>query len=201
MVEENSHWVPLALSKDLPKGVVIPSRIGSHDIALWRSGSGQIQAWGDRCPHRGMRLSHGFVRGETLACIYHGWRYGKNGVCKHIPAHPALVPPDTIAAKIFHVCDAGGLIWGTADDKPGKVPQLEGFSPLRSMPVERAEGTVRTMLGGEGYSAIIWDGLALWVQPIGGANCMLHVLTGDGSDANASSARLEALRRNLESTL
>ena len=68
------------------------------ELAVWRSASGRIAAWRDRCPHRGMRLSHGFVRGESLNCIYHGWTYGADGACRRIPAHPEVVPPATIRA-------------------------------------------------------------------------------------------------------
>ena len=150
------------------------------------------------CPHRGMRLSHGFVRGETLACIYHGWRYGTNGVCKHIPAHPSLVPPETIAAKSFHVRDVGGVIWGTAEHAPGNLPHVGSYHPLRSVPVERVETAVRALLGGNSGSPVISDDLALLVQPMGDADCMVHALTQEGSDVKAASAQLEALRRKLE---
>ncbi|MGO7418409.1 Rieske 2Fe-2S domain-containing protein, partial [Rhizobium ruizarguesonis] len=49
----------------------MPARTAAGSIALWSSASGRISASADRCPHRGMSLSHGFVRGETLSCIYH----------------------------------------------------------------------------------------------------------------------------------
>ena len=58
-----------------------------------RSSSGATRpalphVWEDRCPHRGMRLSMGFVRSDRIACLYHGWQYGTDGHCLYIPAHP-----------------------------------------------------------------------------------------------------------------
>jgi phenylpropionate dioxygenase-like ring-hydroxylating dioxygenase large terminal subunit len=88
-----STWTATGLAHDLPKSVVMAGRFQDTELAIWRSATGKLSAWVDRCPHRGMRLSHGFVRGETLSCIYHGWVYGTDGGCKHIPAHPALTPP------------------------------------------------------------------------------------------------------------
>lgn len=75
--EVTRPWTPIALSADLLPGTVIPARIGLRDLALWRSQSGRLAVWEDRCPHRGMRLSHGFVRGEALSCFCHGWSYGQ----------------------------------------------------------------------------------------------------------------------------
>jgi len=64
------------------------AKTGREDLVVWRSASGVLSAWENRCPHRGMRLSHGFVRGESLACAYHGWHFECSGRCHYIPAHP-----------------------------------------------------------------------------------------------------------------
>ena len=61
------------------------------EVAIWRDGSGAVHVWQDRCPHRGMRLSFGFVRGDELSCLYHGWRYGADGA---VPLHPRASRPD-----------------------------------------------------------------------------------------------------------
>ena len=83
-------WIPNGLSHDLPPGVVMQCVCHEQDVAIWRSATGQIAAWKDRCQHHGMRLSHGFERGETLSCIYYGWVYGTNGGCVRIAVdfHP-----------------------------------------------------------------------------------------------------------------
>ncbi|MEH6728896.1 MAG: Rieske 2Fe-2S domain-containing protein, partial [Hyphomicrobiales bacterium] len=97
--EVSAGWVPVALSADLPDGGVMRAQIDAElplDLVVWRSRSGQVSAFDNRCPHRGMRLSFGFVRGERLSCIYHGWQYGQDGGCRHIPAHPDMTPPASI---------------------------------------------------------------------------------------------------------
>lgn len=56
------------------------------------------------CPHRGMRLSLGFIRGDQVACLYHGWHYDA-GQCRYIPAHPQLTPPETIRVQAFETAE------------------------------------------------------------------------------------------------
>jgi vanillate O-demethylase monooxygenase subunit len=43
------------------------------------------------CGHRGTQLSLGWVEGEEIICPYHGFRYGTDGRCTAIPAHPEAV--------------------------------------------------------------------------------------------------------------
>ena len=115
---------PIGLSSDLAPRQVMRAVIGQFDIAVWRSVSGVVSAWENRCPHRGMRLSHGFVRGESLACAYHGWHYDCEGYCHYIPAHPELTPPRTVQPTIYSVLEQDGLIWTNpaGDAKPVALP-------------------------------------------------------------------------------
>ncbi len=115
---------PIGLARDLaPKGVM-RAQVGQTDLAIWRSTNGVVSAWENRCPHRGMRLSHGFVRGESLACAYHGWHYDCSGKCNYIPAHPELEPPSTIRPNIYSVVEQAGILWvnTVADAKPVSLP-------------------------------------------------------------------------------
>lgn len=191
-------WIAAALSADLPKNVAMPNCIQGTDLAIWRSASGKVQAWIDRCPHRGMRLSHGFVRGETLACIYHGWRYGADGGCNHIPAHPALTPPKSIMATAFSTHDDGNLIWVALEDVPTLPHCPDGFAPLRSLHVSMSGDDAAAGLGGSTGAPVFVDELALFIQPRGAGDCMVHAVAKTGSDRKQASANLEALRRRIE---
>lgn len=130
-------WHPVALSPDLPVATVMATHCGTREVALWRSGTGKLAAWHDRCPHRGMRLSHGFVRGENLNCIYHGWRFDSTAICRKIPAHPEMTPPETITVPRFAVAESGGVIWVAEEGIDAKPPTLpEGLRPLRSLDLD-----------------------------------------------------------------
>lgn len=147
--ETDAHWVPIAVSADTLDGSVAPARLGTKPIAVWRSASGEVFANGDRCPHRGMRLSHGFVRGETLSCIYHGWRFGTDGACQKIPAHPAVEPPKSINCGPLPVAEENGIIW-SASQRPTEDPDaFEGYHALRSLVIDAPLGAIVAACSGD----------------------------------------------------
>ena len=80
-----------------------------------------------------MRLSHGFVRGESLACAYHGWHFNCEGYCHYIPAHPELTPPKTVRPAIYSVAEQGGLIWVDPQDAAQPVSLPRDTTALRSL--------------------------------------------------------------------
>lgn len=199
MTSENG-WIPVALSADIPAGTSSPGQVAGEDVAIWRSASGRLSVWPDRCPHRGMRLSHGFVRGEALSCIYHGWRYDGAGQCIRIPAHPELTPPAAIRVVPFRAAEVSGVIWaapaGTESVAP--PPAFPGFDGFRSLVVEAPPAAFRGAafrmeLGGCQVVAL--------VQPLRGGASGLHLLAPEAAGLallDALSAAAENLRRRME---
>jgi len=127
---------PVGLSQDLGAGRVMRAHVNGQDLAIWRGASLSVQAWGNRCPHRGMRLSHGFVRGDSLACAYHGWHYNCQATCHYIPAHPELEPPTSIKPEVFGVTEQHGVLWVDTDDVPTAVMLPEDMVGIRSITFE-----------------------------------------------------------------
>lgn len=113
------------------------AKTGREDLVVWRSASGVLSAWENRCPHRGMRLSHGFVRGESLACAYHGWHFECSGRCHYIPAHPELELPRTIKPATFDVVERDGLVWVNTTEKAIPLSLPADATPLRSITFNR----------------------------------------------------------------
>ncbi|MCA3450075.1 MAG: Rieske 2Fe-2S domain-containing protein [Rhodobacter sp.] len=198
-------WTPGALARDLPRLGVVPLCVDGIDIALWRSASGRVAAWADRCPHRGMRLSHGFVRGEALSCIYHGWSYGSEGQCLRIPAHPDLKPPEAIRVPVFQAMESGGVVWIARHGSDLAPPAVDGF-PLRSLTVEAA---VDWAAAGFALSGAVARGnlsgiaVTILVQPLPHDRFVLHALADSAAPAALieASRGLEALRRQAEVAL
>ena len=125
--------VPVGLSHNLHRGRVMRALVHGFDLVVWRGQSGKLSAWNNRCPHRGMRLSHGFVRGDTLACVYHGWNYNERGACQYLPAHPDLKPSKAIQLDVFHAADHYGLVWVDLVEN-ADIPDLpDNLVPLRSI--------------------------------------------------------------------
>ena len=132
---------PVGLLRDLPPKRVMRAHVAGQDLVVWRATNGDISAWDNRCPHRGMALSHGFVRGNALACLYHGWHYGSTGVCNLIPAHPDLEPPATIKTTKFSVAEQDGVVWVSIDGPAEPHPLPMPMRPLRAFIVD-ADPTV-----------------------------------------------------------
>ncbi len=182
-------------------GVVMAGSWQGAELAIWRSATGRLSAWNDRCPHRGMRLSHGFVRGETLSCIYHGWTYGTDGACSKIPAHPAMVPPAAIKAEVYACVEADGVIWVAPAGTEVVLPDLSGLVAVRSVTVQADVAALTRGLPGFVQHGAVWRGqvegaaVALVVQDRG-ASVTLHGL-GAG-DRVRLSRWLDGVRRLVE---
>lgn len=150
-----------------------------------------------------MRLSHGFVRGEALNCIYHGWSYGRTGSCVRIPAHPGLTPPETIRAATHAVEEAGGVIWVAVGEPEVQPPQFEGLSPLRSLTVRAGVAAIEAAAGAKATAEGLLNTpeIQLLLAPQEEGQTLVHVLTaGDtGPDVRIAASRAaESLRRKAE---
>jgi 5,5'-dehydrodivanillate O-demethylase len=82
-------WIPVHRAEDLPQGHAKPIRIMSEDFALYRGESGHAQVIDYRCPHRGAQMHLGWVEGDDIRCVYHGWKFDCSGQCLEQPAEEA----------------------------------------------------------------------------------------------------------------
>jgi 5,5'-dehydrodivanillate O-demethylase len=119
------YWQPIYLSEKLAKGAVVPIRILSEDIALYRGESGAAHAIANECAHRLTRLSTGWVEGDTIRCRYHGWRYDESGQCVEQPAEPKPFCASVRRLASYPTHEAHGFIFAYLGE--GEAPQ---FSPL-----------------------------------------------------------------------
>jgi nitrite reductase/ring-hydroxylating ferredoxin subunit len=111
---------------------------------VWRDSKGELHANQNRCPHRGMRLSFGFVRDDRLNCLYHGWSYDSGGQCRHIPAHPTLTPPRTVCLQTFAVRERYGTIWLATGNDGGSTELTSPLDQL-ALPLDLQATPVRSL--------------------------------------------------------
>lgn len=136
-LSEGCGVIPVALSKDLRPNAVMPVHIAGVDVAVWRQSTGQVNAVKNQCPHRGVRLSLGFVRNDYLTCRYHGWAFDAEAACLEMPSMPGVKPPKAVCAQKFVVLEQFGLIWVSLEDT--------GKTVFEAMPTERVAKPVRTI--------------------------------------------------------
>jgi len=128
------NWHPVGLSHSIEAGSSAGTRLFGQELVVWRDTSGTAHVWEDRCPHRGMKLSFGFVRGDHIACLYHGWQYDRAGYCQYIPAHPDLDVPKTFKVPVYLTQEQSGMIWTTLSGNPAPLPvDRDQTVPLRSL--------------------------------------------------------------------
>lgn len=176
--------VAVALSRDVPFGTSIGVRVEGIEYVVWRDESGKAHIWEDRCPHRGMKLSLGFVRGDRIACLYHGWEYGTDGVCQKIPAHPDLPVPDSITVDTSSAVESGGLIWLATEASRVDEASLD---PVRSMMVEADVRDVEAP-----------EGIHVFIQPVSASETMLHICVEDATKTEPAYLWTLSLRAELE---
>ena len=205
-------WYALALGDGLEPGTSAGTQLFDKELVVWRDASGASHVWEDRCPHRGMRLSFGFVRGNHIACLYHGWQYDEAGQCRHIPAHPSLEVPETIKVPTYASVEAAGMIWVQSATEATEPPPADFAAvPVRSLYLDRAPETVALLLQAglvgsfESLSssrfAIALDGtdLFLALQPYGAERTALHIArTGGDLSPRDIAVWAEDLRATLE---
>ena len=95
----------------MPRHVVHTALLG-QELAVWRADDGTVNAWENRCPHRGVRLSIGTNLGHALKCRYHGWTYESGSArCIAIPCHPRLTPAAAIRVRAYPCMERRGHVW------------------------------------------------------------------------------------------
>jgi len=157
-----SAWQPVAPSHRLRRGHnIVAGFIKGEELALWRSLQGEVQAWENRCPHRGTRLTLGRILEGRLSCAYHGWEFeASDGRCAAIPAHPAGPVPRKLCVKTYAAAEAGGMVWASesgADTKPSGVTEARFF--CRSLGLRASASEVAQALAGAGFE---WAAPAVW---------------------------------------
>jgi nitrite reductase/ring-hydroxylating ferredoxin subunit len=160
-MSSGDNWHPLALSHSVEAGSSAGTRLFGKELVVWRDTSGVAHVWEDRCPHRGMKLSFGFVRGDHIACLYHGWQYDRGGYCQYIPAHPDLDVPKTFKVPVYLTQERGGMIWTTLSENPPDGPEDRGDTlPLRSLYLDCAMDVAIAALGTVKLTPFASQGLA-----------------------------------------
>ena len=215
-----SPWIPVALSADIEAGTSAGTLVNGDERVVWRDDKGAVHVWEDRCPHRGMRMSFGFVRGDHIACLYHGWRYDTGGQCRYIPAHPDLEVPQTIKVPTFAAIERAGIVWRAPEgaDAAELSTLPETAEAVRSLFLDLSTNAAllaATAAPPEGYQpvpgpseAVIFQGndatVLIAAQPRDAGRTALHItVTGDPSATLRRTLALWAtdLRNRLESQM
>jgi phenylpropionate dioxygenase-like ring-hydroxylating dioxygenase large terminal subunit len=109
-------WHPISASADLAPGKTKPIKLLSEQFTLYRGETGTLHLTEFHCPHRRTQLSVGYVEGDAIRCLYHGWKFGADGGCVERPAEPGS--HSHVKIKTYPVAEFLGLIFATARHHP-----------------------------------------------------------------------------------
>ncbi|MEH2186050.1 MAG: Rieske 2Fe-2S domain-containing protein [Nostoc sp.] len=118
-------WYPVCFLQDLPINRPYSFSLYDEPFVLFKNTDGQIICLTDRCPHRAARLSDGQIIDGRIECLYHGWQFGQDGQCLHIPqlSTEAKIPVSACISS-FKVIERQEIIWIWAGEVETAVDEL-----------------------------------------------------------------------------
>lgn len=117
-----TFWHPVARSETIAAGAARPLRVMGEDLTLYRGESGKPYLVGGLCAHRRTVLHTGWVEGEQIRCMYHGWRYDGTGLCTEIPAEKRARRED-LRIEGYPLVEYHGLVFAYMG--PGEAPPFQ----------------------------------------------------------------------------
>ncbi|BBY83719.1 Rieske (2Fe-2S) protein [Mycolicibacterium pulveris] len=133
-------WLPVAVADELGHGAVMPIRVHSDEVVLWRGESGEPHALDAYCAHLGHHLGYGGrVCGEDVRCFYHGWTWSPQGTNTDVPYDRR--PYKGRRLGIWSVAERAGLIYLW---HPGDADTTAPGLPAPELPLSGTDFVLRT---------------------------------------------------------
>ncbi|MGH7092101.1 MAG: Rieske 2Fe-2S domain-containing protein, partial [Stellaceae bacterium] len=128
-------WSYLCLAGEIPNpGDWVATTVGEVAVIVARAPDGAINAFVNRCAHRGNLLClERKGSGKEITCIYHGWSYDLEGHLTAVAFEKGVkrqggMPPefrkDDHHLQRLRVEELHGLVFGTFDER---MPDLQNY--------------------------------------------------------------------------
>lgn len=155
-------WHCLGLAAPFRDGKPHAVQVFGTKLVVWADSNGEIKVLDSYCRHLGGDLSMGEIKGDSIACPFHDWRWGGNGRCTSIP-YARRVPP-LARTRSWTTMERNGqlFVW---HDHEGNPPPPEVDIPYIKGPYSDAEGNFTDQLN-SGWTDWTWESML-----IEGANC------------------------------
>ncbi len=137
-----NYWIPFLPSADLERdGEPMRVRLLCEDLVAFRDSEGRVGLVDHACPHRGAPML--FARNEDcgLRCVYHGWKFHRDGRTVDTPAEPERSRfKDNVKIKAYPCQERNGVVWAWMGK--GAPPPLPNFE-WNMVPAENVVVTFR----------------------------------------------------------
>ncbi len=155
-------WHVVLFSSELSAGDIRRLHYFDRDMVIFRGESGVVGLLDAHCPHLGAHLATngGRMRGDAIACPFHGWTFDREGRCVDIPYATAIPEKAVNALGSWPVLEKNGFIamWYDPEGGPPEdyLPDIEVWgdgvggwgdwqfhrSRIRAMPCDVVENIV-----------------------------------------------------------
>ncbi|MCF6283521.1 MAG: nitrite reductase small subunit NirD [Candidatus Polarisedimenticolaceae bacterium] len=98
-----SDWIAIAKLTEIPQRGARLLKTDTADIAIFRTGSDEVFAVSDQCPHLGGPLSQGIVHGNAVTCPLHNWKIDLNS--------GDVMAPDEGCVRTYPVKIEAGVVY------------------------------------------------------------------------------------------
>jgi phthalate 4,5-dioxygenase len=108
------YWIPCLLSEELPErdGAPVRVRLLGEDLIAFRDSEGKVGLVSAFCPHRRAPMFFGRNEECGIRCVYHGWKFDRDGNCVDMPSEP----PDSlfktkVSIEAYATWEGGDMVW------------------------------------------------------------------------------------------
>jgi phenylpropionate dioxygenase-like ring-hydroxylating dioxygenase large terminal subunit len=118
-----NHWYIACQAKELRQKPLARTVLGIP-LVLFRGSNNKPTALLDRCPHRNVPLSKGWIRNNHLICKYHGWQFDEQGICQDVPGLCSQKQEKNRNVVAYPVIEQNNFIWVycKAEEQPKNQP-------------------------------------------------------------------------------
>jgi len=128
-----NQWYAILDSNEIKRGKPVGVTRMGQKLVAWRDSQGRATVMRDLCPHRGVALSGGELKGDCIMCPFHGFEYDASGRCTLIPANGRNTPmPKAFQVQAYPTYEAHGFIfiwWGQPPEQ-GQLPPPPWFTDI-----------------------------------------------------------------------
>jgi 3-ketosteroid 9alpha-monooxygenase subunit A len=115
-------WFQIGWSAEIAPGGVKPLKYFDQDLVAFRTESGTLAVLDAHCHHLGAHIGYGGkVKGDCVACPYHGWEWGVDGRNTRIPYQDR---PVNKRLRTWHVIEQHECIF-LWHDPTGSAPRFD----------------------------------------------------------------------------
>ena len=118
------YWLPVCTSAQLPQpdGPPLRVRLCGENYVAFRDTSGHVGLIDEYCMHRRASMVLARVEDGGIRCLYHGWKFGRDGSIQETPNHCDDRFKSALRAPTYSVQEAGGLVWAYVGPKDQEPP-------------------------------------------------------------------------------